>query len=648
MEATESQTLSVITISLESVIKGLPEQLKSFIAKIPAADDQLEFPPARIVPQLTKGSVKVTFGEIIHAAPSGMFQGVAGKEGDEVSLPLGEILPQIGPNAMQRQSSTQAPSLEPQAFFTPAAVASPPPAPVQPPPTQAAPPAPTANLFAPATPPTSSQSATPAAVHAPADGNAALSLAPILETLPDELKALISTPPDATASIELPVAKLMPQLAKGKITISFSELVAGAPAGTFSGTGGKDSTVVQLPLGEVLSKVGPGAFKRDAPVKKLEGLEQDFFGGSKPAPAPAATPEITPAPSIPTSPPAPEPSEAAAPLFSPSLPDATAPAPAALFQPTAPAAPEPPASVEPEPIPDPEPSAPAAAESEGEDVKEIAIPIGKIIDRWPEGLKAEVSKLPPDSIVVFPAEELGNCLKSGKVSFTWSRVRNWLHPKSQFGANAWEGSTLDIPLKALVAPFMAAMRGKPITPLPSGRTRATSGSAAAAAAGISLSAKPIEKAPAPTYTPPTFSPSAGFSAGGPSAAAQVSLGALLGLPSKEHWTPVEIVQRVAGLPAVSGALLSLSEGQVAASELPSSVQPDVMAFRIPKMYAAAADQVKEMSLEPMAHLAFTSAGTPWVIFRLGNIFFTVCGRPGEHLPVSRLQSIAVEVGRQPR
>jgi|GEM_PF-1535583 len=643
MEATESQTLGAITVSLEAVIKGLPDQLKAFIAKIPSPDDTLEFPTSRIVPQLTKGSVKVTFGEVIKAAPAGMFQGVAGKEGDEICLPLGEILPQVGPNAMRRQTGMQAPSVEPQAFFTPASVA--PTAPIEPTPAPAAvPPAftpgPPTNLFAPAVPATAPTALKPdvvtaaAPAHQPAPGNAALSLAPILQTLPEPLQALITAMPDASAVIELPIAQLMPQLAKGKITISFSELVAGAPAGTFNGTGGKDTEFVQLPLSEVLSKVGPGAFKRDVTAKKLEGLEQDFFAGSKPVPvaAPAPSTPVAPAPIA----------ASAAPLFSPAPPDAsTAPTPSILQPAPAPAAPEP------EPVVEPKPT--AAATGDGEQVTEIAIPIGKLIDRWPDGLKAEVGKLPEDSVVVFPAEELGNCLKTGKVAFTWARLRGWLHPKSQYGANAWENSTLDISLKALVAPFMAAMRGKPMTPLPGGGTASsTSGSAAAAAAGISLSAKPQEKPAAPTYTPPTFSPSASFSPGGANAASQVTLGALLGLPSKDHWTPVEIVQRVAGLPAVSGALLSLAEGQVAACELPSSMQSDVMAFRIARMYEAAATQVKEMSLEAMAHLAFTSAGTPWIIFRLGNIFFTVCGRPGEHLPVSRLQSIAVEVGRQPR
>ena len=80
MEATESQPIGSVTVTLEGVIKGLPDQLKSFIAKIPSADDTLEFPQDRILPQLTKGSVKVTFGEIIKAAPPGTFEGMAGKE----------------------------------------------------------------------------------------------------------------------------------------------------------------------------------------------------------------------------------------------------------------------------------------------------------------------------------------------------------------------------------------------------------------------------------------------------------------------------------------------------------------------------------------------------------------------------------------
>jgi len=168
--------------------------------------------------------------------------------------------------------------------------------------------------------------------------------------------------------------------------------------------------------------------------------------------------------------------------------------------------------------------------------------------------------------------------------------------------------------------------------------------------GASAPANPAMPMDGPVAIPADPKPlHAGVEMPAPAAPASPSqLGKLLKRPDKEHWTPVEIVQAVSAFSEVNGAMLSLAEGQIAASQLSDGVNAELLAFRIPRLFANTAEQVRELLDKPMSYFSFSADGVPWMFFKLGNIFFTVEGAPGESLPVSRLQSIAIEIGRQRR
>ncbi|MGB0580599.1 MAG: hypothetical protein ACPGVU_12910, partial [Limisphaerales bacterium] len=53
-----------IDLPLTEVIKNVPDRLKSFIAKIPGESDVASFNASVLMPQLAKGSVKITFAEL--------------------------------------------------------------------------------------------------------------------------------------------------------------------------------------------------------------------------------------------------------------------------------------------------------------------------------------------------------------------------------------------------------------------------------------------------------------------------------------------------------------------------------------------------------------------------------------------------------
>ena len=155
-------------------------------------------------------------------------------------------------------------------------------------------------------------------------------------------------------------------------------------------------------------------------------------------------------------------------------------------------------------------------------------------------------------------------------------------------------------------------------------------------------AGPVDDAPQSPAQPPA---AATASAPAPDAAGN-SLGELLGQPHKTSWTPVEIVQQVGQLEGVGGAMLSLSEGQIAAAAIGINVKPDLIAFRVPRLLKDVAAHVEQMQLEPAPQVSFAAGDVQWVSFKLGNIFFTVHGQKGENLPITRLASIAAEVAQR--
>jgi predicted regulator of Ras-like GTPase activity (Roadblock/LC7/MglB family) len=671
-----------VSLSLSKLLAGLSPECRALLQTSPADDAMIELPSERLAPQLAKGRISITMTELAAAAPKGAFANLGQHAETPVNIPLGDVLRQIGPGALKRKkpvkvlegldktdffgaSASQQPAVDPRPAGQDTTFAPRPVAPVieAPPAFQPA----FQPSFQPAPTPAETPAFQPLAKPAPApppqaaplpeapDGHAAFPLANLLKTLPPELQALLATAPDPDAVVNLPIERLAPQLAKGRVTITLAELADAAPAGLFSNLAGRENELVNLPLGDVLSRIGPAALKRKKPVKTLEGLDKtDFFGAGSSAAEPA-----------PQEPPATEGGTTFVPktqLEPEGFPAVTAPP---TFQP-APATPRPPAAAPafvPAESPAAEPFSPPPQSTGGPPADTVSIALTKLADRWPALAKAELARLPADTAIVFPAAELGNALKTGRIHFTWAQLRSWSRPRTSLSSNALEHGTLDIPLRVVVGPFMAAMRGKPepdtaeetpssappseqakptyTAPIHATAAPAPAPTLAPGMAGISMTSRPVD-------TGSVFIPPLSNSASGGKADGSIGMGDLLGMPGKNNWTPVEIVQRVAGLPAVSGAMISLAEGQVAASDLPTALDPATIANRIPKLHSAAGDEIREMGLEPLSFLSFSTAGTPWLVFKLGNIFFTVQGRPGEHLPVSRLESIAVQIGNQRR
>ena len=438
--------------------------------------------------------------------------------------------------------------------------------------------------------------ATPASAAVPADAvpeNLALSLKSVLDRLPVALKPLATRAANPDEHINVLTARVLPQLATGAVRITFDELRAAAPAGFFSGSG-PGETLVDLPLPEVLRVAGP--LLRRKPATKAEPAAGSFFAGHGPAAAPAPAPvAFAPAGAAP-----------AAPAFAPAFSAAAEPAKShttfTTFQPAM------------------ELIAPAPAAQEAPASNTVPVKLSVLTVGWPDNIRKEATDL-GDVTVEFPREELGNAMKSGKVIFTWGQLRSWMKPS--VGPSSTGSTSLQLPLRVLVQPFMANMRtGAKSVGTDEGRTSTF-----------------VNRAPAAMLTIPDAAPAAPVSA-------DTKLGEALGKPEKAHWTPSEIIHAVIALPGVFGAMLSLQEGHLVAAEMQATLPPELLAYALPKLFSATGEQSRQMKLGDPTVISIVADGHHWAVFKLEKIFFTVMSRKDHLLPLPQLQTIATEIARQ--
>lgn len=426
----------------------------------------------------------------------------------------------------------------------------------------------------------------------------ALSLKSVLDRLPVALKPLATRAATPEEKFNVLTARVLPQLATGAVRITFDELRAAAPAGLFS-VGGPGDALVDLPLPEVLRVAGP-LLKRK-PAQQAQPAAGSFFTGlgpasaTKPAPAPVPFPLPVPPPLAPTF----------APVFQPAPETPRGGTTFTTFQPT------------------PVESAPAlvptfAAVGAAPASKLVPVKLSVLTVGWPENIRKEATDL-GDVTVEFPREDLGNAMKSGKVSFTWGQMRSWMNPA--VGPSLFDSTALPLPLRVLVQPFMSNMRSgvKP--------------SADSQSAHFLNRSVPIE------LTVPVAPPAAPVPA-------DTRLGEALGKPEKTHWTPTEIIHAVTALPGVFGAMLSLQEGQLAAAEMQATLPPELLAYALPKLFSSTGDQARQMKLGDPTVVSLVADGHHWAVFKLEKIFFTVMSRKGQMLPLPQLQTVATEIARQ--
>src|SRR5207245_1391183 len=127
-----------------------------------------------------------------------------------------------------------------------------------------------------------------------------LPLRMILEGLPLELQPRVKNATVGDRTIQVPLEKILSQLSRGAVKLSFGELRQAAPD-VFAPGGEKDRVLVPLPLAEILARLNPALIARrrvqrqvevpaeiSSPFEQGEGMS---FSISSPEPEPEPPPQ---------------------------------------------------------------------------------------------------------------------------------------------------------------------------------------------------------------------------------------------------------------------------------------------------------------------------------------------------------------------
>ena len=341
-------SVEVAHLSLAAIVNRFPDELKAAVLTAPDAAATIALPLLLIHKQLASGAVKMSFASLHRQAPQGVFAPIAVGDKRQVEIPLQEIFRHVSPQALKRRTDQRSLNTEENDFnlfgnaenpyeVAPTTPENPPrkdstvlnyqPAPssrilrVDP----TAPPAPTQKPrgIAPPSgmrivaPPADYRSAEPAAEPRPKSDKPPLflPLAPLSYTWPAEICGEI-TAFDPATKVALDSDAVATGLARGKVSFTWGEILAGLTPAPSEPTAIDEATVLQLPL-KVVAPAFLAASGKDRAERKTVQVDDSipalFNDGREPAPAaPSAPALVEPAPAEEASEPVPEPQAAAA------------------------------------------------------------------------------------------------------------------------------------------------------------------------------------------------------------------------------------------------------------------------------------------------------------------------------------------------
>jgi predicted regulator of Ras-like GTPase activity (Roadblock/LC7/MglB family) len=494
-----------------------------------------------------------------------------------------------------------------------------------------------------------------------------LPLQPILSALPLELQPRLLHADAGALTIAIPLEKILAQLSRGAVHISFGELRQAAPD-LFTPEDDRDRVLVPLPLAEILTRLNPALVTRRRVQRQVEipaDICSPFYqrnqglifsvGPAKPTSAPTPTPAPLP-PLRPAATPAPTP---VAPLARSGITFAPTPPPPSAAPHSAPAmssatrALRELSSSQAPAAPAPIPVAPAAPPSSPPgNPNPLLVGLTSLAEGWPEVVRQELVQLNlVDAKVALPTEIVERALKQGRVAFTWKTLRSWIRPAPLPVVSAHDSLALELPLKVVAPLFLARQKeaGKfqkkvsvdeEIPNLFFGFPRPESGSATVASTAGAARTKPADT---------NF-----YVWSDSSDKVRVQEDTVKRGPSPgtkfvaKYATPNEVVSRAAVLDGVAGSLIALPDGLMVASRLSPDLNGDTLAAFLPQIFGKVNQCTKELRMGELNNVNFTVGNIPWKIFRVNAIFFAAFGRAGEPLPTAQLAALAAELDHRPK
>lgn len=383
-----------IEIDLDTIIQGLPLELQPRVRRTDVGELSITVPLEKVLAQLSRGAVKVSFGELRQAAPD-VFTAQNDRDRVLVALPLADILSKLNPTLIARrrvQKQVEVPADisspfddhgERLALSIAAAKAEPESAASTPIPSRHGAAAPPATL-APATAAIPSRS----------------SISTVSSPVPAELNT--APPPAPAPRFNMPKAAVAPT---PKHSVPSASVAPHAPAAPAPAKPAAAPAKAPVPFNP-----------NPTLVKPLSPIDPTPIAASQAPPSVVATPAPKPVPY---------------PSREPVAPAAIAMAPVAPSAPVVPAIPVETLAV----------GLASLAEAWPEEVRKEIISLGLA-----------------EAKVGLPVSSIEQALRQGRICFSWKSLRAWVKPAVPIVASAHDGMVLDLPLKLVAPLFLERQR----------------------------------------------------------------------------------------------------------------------------------------------------------------------------------------------
>lgn len=489
----------------------------------------------------------------------------------------------------------------------------------------------------------------------------ALPVKTILASLPNSLTSVVQS--QGNGFVSLPARRILQELPKGSVKLPFGEIRQAAPAGTFFDNARFDQMLIELPLNEILPRLHPSLLSRRPNQKQIFISPEvtNVFGPRGEGISICAPPEKA---------------AASAPVIG-GIMDAPILAPIAA-----------PIMARPVGIPFVPPTPPPRvlpAEAQPvENADRLEIPMRILFEKWPQTIRRQIAESNlTQATICFPADKIEPALKTGKIIFTWRQICEWIQPRVE-NISAADDLSLELPLE-IVAPLFFAKRRPAKTqkkismgeipdlftsrrtepsvlPKPAAHSPVLQAEKSAAVTAAPLPHKSESATPVlhlePIVMPPKIKPfvmpadaepvpaSSEIKPAVPPVTKQNSLGEIFGQPTKQDWSPAEIVKNLAAMPGLDGAFIAMQDGLLVAAELPGNFKAETVAAFLPQIFGRMNQYAKELKLGALSSLGFETENVSWQIVKTGAVYLVALGHPGRDLPKEKLNAIATAISKQ--
>ena len=115
---------------------------------------------------------------------------------------------------------------------------------------------------------------------------------------------------------------------------------------------------------------------------------------------------------------------------------------------------------------------------------------------------------------------------------------------------------------------------------------------------------------------------------------------------KIDWTPEQAIKLTCATPGVAGALVVAVDGLMVATQLPAQFKSEMLSAFVPQIFGRAAQSAAELQLPALNGVRLSFGDQQCEIFKTGKLYYVIIGKPNEELPTPFLRKVAAELTKR--